>query len=114
MFEKHFPASVIMSQFTFHSLLHILWGSGVIAAVVNHYNDNNNEFSIPSFMYLPMQYHDEQDVGFGSSLLCSLFLLLFVASVQALVLPRTLLFLFLFLAAFVTISVILIVLLASR
>ncbi|KAG0692883.1 Adenylate cyclase type 1 [Chionoecetes opilio] len=59
-------------------------------------------------------YHDEQDVGFGSSLLCSLFLLLFVASVQALVLPRTLLFLFLFLAAFVTISVILIVLLASR
>ncbi|XP_045121655.1 Ca(2+)/calmodulin-responsive adenylate cyclase-like isoform X5 [Portunus trituberculatus] len=59
-------------------------------------------------------YHEEQDVGFGSSLLCSLFLLLFVASVQALVLPRTLLFLFLFLAAFVTISVILIVLLASR
>lgn len=61
-----------------------------------------------------LQYHEEQDVGFGSSLLCSLFLLLFVASIQALVLPRTLLFLFLFLAAFVTISVILIVLLASR
>ncbi|XP_071520790.1 uncharacterized protein [Panulirus ornatus] len=59
-------------------------------------------------------YHEELDVGFGSSLLCSLFLLLFVASVQALVLPRTLLFLFLFLAAFVTISVMLIVLLASR
>ncbi|XP_069173904.1 adenylate cyclase type 1 isoform X7 [Procambarus clarkii] len=59
-------------------------------------------------------YHEEVDVGFGNSLLCSLFLLLFVASVQALVLPRTLLFLFLFLAAFVTISVMLIVLLASR
>ncbi|KAG7165121.1 Ca(2+)/calmodulin-responsive adenylate cyclase-like [Homarus americanus] len=59
-------------------------------------------------------YHEELDVGFGNSLLCSLFLLLFVASVQALVLPRTLLFLFLFLAAFVTISVMLIVLLASR
>ncbi|KAK4321369.1 hypothetical protein Pmani_007815 [Petrolisthes manimaculis] len=59
-------------------------------------------------------YHEEMDVGFGSSLLCCLFLLLFIAAVQALVLPRTLLFLFLFLAAFVTISVMLIVLLASR
>ncbi|KAK7084034.1 Adenylate cyclase type 1, partial [Halocaridina rubra] len=59
-------------------------------------------------------YHEEVDMGFGNSLLCSLFLLLFVASVQALVLPRTLLFLFLFLAAFVTISVMLIILLAAR
>ena len=61
-----------------------------------------------------LQYHSDQDPWFGSSLFCLLFLLLLLAALQVLLLPRTLLLLFLFLAAFVTIAVTLIVLLAAR
>ena len=60
------------------------------------------------------QYNCEQDVGFSASLAMSLLLLLFLGGVQAVVLPRTLILLLLFLTAFVWIAVVLMLLLAVR
>ena len=60
------------------------------------------------------QYNCEQDVGFSASLAMSLLLLIFLGGVQAVVLPRTLILLLLFLTAFVWIAVVLMLLLAVR
>ncbi|XP_043199762.1 Ca(2+)/calmodulin-responsive adenylate cyclase-like isoform X3 [Amphibalanus amphitrite] len=60
------------------------------------------------------QYNCEQDVGFSASLAMSLLLLMFLGGVQAVVLPRTLILLLLFLTAFVWIAVVLMLLLAVR
>nr|CAD7401062.1 unnamed protein product [Timema cristinae] len=59
-------------------------------------------------------YHDDLDLGFGSSLACSLVLLVLMGALQVVVLPRTLILLLLFLTAFVWISVVLMLLLAVR
>ncbi|XP_018324756.1 Ca(2+)/calmodulin-responsive adenylate cyclase isoform X3 [Agrilus planipennis] len=61
-----------------------------------------------------VRYHDELDVGFSSSLACSLALLVLLGALQAVVLPRTIILLLLFLTAFVWISVVLMLLLAVR
>ncbi|PSN35319.1 hypothetical protein C0J52_24529, partial [Blattella germanica] len=60
------------------------------------------------------QYHDDTDVGFSSSLACSLVLLLLIGGLQAVILPRTIILLLLFLTAFIWVSVVLILLLAVR
>lgn len=60
------------------------------------------------------QYHADFDVGFSSSLACSLILLLLIGGLQATILPRTIILLLLFLTAFIWISVILMLLLAVR
>nr|CAD7265051.1 unnamed protein product [Timema shepardi] len=60
------------------------------------------------------KYHDDLDLGFGSSLACSLVLLVLMGALQVVVLPRTLILLLLFLTAFVWISVVLMLLLAVR
>ncbi|XP_075237052.1 adenylate cyclase type 1-like isoform X2 [Lycorma delicatula] len=60
------------------------------------------------------QYHNDIDVGFTSSLACSLVLLLLIGALQAAVLPRTIILLLLFLTAFIWISVVLMLLLAVR
>ena len=60
------------------------------------------------------QYQEDPDLGFPASLACSLFLLLLLGGVQALVLPRTTILLLLFLTAFIWIAVILMLLLAVR
>jgi hypothetical protein len=60
------------------------------------------------------QYHDDTDVGFSSSLACSLVLLLLIGGLQAVILPRTIILLLLFLTAFVWVSVVLMLLLAVR
>lgn len=67
------------------------------------------------FIYLFFfQYHDDLDVGFSSSLVCALVLLVLLGSLQAAVLPMTIILLLLFLTAFVWISVVLMLLLAVR
>ena len=53
-------------------------------------------------------------MGFSASLAMSLLLLMFLGGVQAVVLPRTLILLLLFLTAFVWIAVVLMLLLAVR
>ncbi|CAH0554926.1 unnamed protein product [Brassicogethes aeneus] len=60
------------------------------------------------------QYHDDLDVGYSSALACALILLVLLGSLQAAVLPRTLILLLLFLTAFIWISVVLMLLLAVR
>ncbi|XP_065155430.1 Ca(2+)/calmodulin-responsive adenylate cyclase isoform X11 [Atheta coriaria] len=60
------------------------------------------------------QYHDDIDVGYSSSLACALALLVLLGALQAVVLPRTIILLLLFLTAFVWISVVLMLLLAVR
>ncbi|XP_064211254.1 Ca(2+)/calmodulin-responsive adenylate cyclase isoform X8 [Tribolium castaneum] len=60
------------------------------------------------------QYHDDLDVGYSSSLVCALVLLVLLGVLQVTVLPRTIILLLLFLTAFVWISVVLMLLLAVR
>ncbi|XP_044734406.1 Ca(2+)/calmodulin-responsive adenylate cyclase isoform X3 [Chrysoperla carnea] len=60
------------------------------------------------------QYHADIDVGFSSSLACSLVLLVLIGGVQALILPRTIILLLLFLTAFIWVAVVLMLLLAVR
>ncbi|XP_045030921.1 Ca(2+)/calmodulin-responsive adenylate cyclase isoform X1 [Daphnia magna] len=60
------------------------------------------------------QYQRDADSSFGSSLACSLVLLVFLGGVQLAVLPRTLILLLLFLTAFVWTAVLLMMLLAAR
>ncbi|KAL1498283.1 hypothetical protein ABEB36_009104 [Hypothenemus hampei] len=60
------------------------------------------------------QYHDDLDVGYSSTLACALVLLLLLGTLQATVLPRTIILLLLFLVAFIWISALLILLLAVR
>ncbi|GLV34234.1 rutabaga [Carabus blaptoides fortunei] len=60
------------------------------------------------------QYHDDLDVGFSSSLACALVLLLLIGGLQAVILPRTIILLLLFVTAFIWISVVLMLLLAVR
>ncbi|XP_049778147.1 Ca(2+)/calmodulin-responsive adenylate cyclase [Schistocerca cancellata] len=60
------------------------------------------------------QYHEDADVGFSSSLACSLVLLLLLGGLQAVVLPQTIILLLLFLTAFVWVAVVLMLLLAVR
>lgn len=76
------------------------------------WNNVQNMFIDSGFLYF--QYHEEMDVGFGSSLACSLVLLFLVGGVQAVILPRTIILLLLFLTAFIWISVVLMLLLAVR
>merc|ERR550532_5494 len=60
------------------------------------------------------QYQEDPDIGFPTSLACSLLLTLLLGGLQALVLPRTTILLLLFLTAFIWIAVILMLLLAVR
>ncbi|CAB3384407.1 Hypothetical predicted protein [Cloeon dipterum] len=60
------------------------------------------------------QYHEDTDVGFGSSLTCCLLLLTLLGAVQSIVLPRTTILLVLFLTAFAWVAVVLMLLLAVR
>ncbi|CAH1156233.1 unnamed protein product [Phaedon cochleariae] len=60
------------------------------------------------------QYHDDLDVGYSSTLVCALVLLVLLGTLQATVLPRTIILLLLFLVAFIWISVVLMLLLAVR
>ncbi|KAK7870562.1 hypothetical protein R5R35_009074 [Gryllus longicercus] len=60
------------------------------------------------------QYHEDLDLGFGSSLACSLALLVLLGGVQAVILPQTIILLLLFLTAFVWVAVVLMLLLAVK
>lgn len=60
------------------------------------------------------QYHEDTDVGFGSSLTCCLLLLTLLSAVQSIILPRTTILLVLFLTAFAWVAVVLMLLLAFR
>lgn len=60
------------------------------------------------------QYHEDLDVGYSSSLAFALVLLVLLGTLQALILPRTIILLLLFLTAFIWISVVLMLLLAVR
>ncbi|XP_076265179.1 adenylate cyclase rutabaga isoform X5 [Rhynchophorus ferrugineus] len=60
------------------------------------------------------QYHEDLDVGYSSTLVCALVLLVLLGTLQATVLPRTIILLLLFLVAFIWISAVLILLLAVR
>jgi adenylate cyclase 1 len=60
------------------------------------------------------QFHEEFDVGLGGALVCCLCLLVLGGGMQALVLPRTLILLLLFLTAFAWLSVTLMLLMAAR
>ncbi|XP_059470227.1 Ca(2+)/calmodulin-responsive adenylate cyclase isoform X2 [Neocloeon triangulifer] len=60
------------------------------------------------------QYHEDADVGFGSSLTCCLLLLTMLGAMQSVVLPRTTILLVLFLTAFAWVAVVLMLLLAVR
>jgi len=60
------------------------------------------------------QYHTDVDGGFSNSLALSLMLLLLIGGLQAVILPRTIILLLLFLTAFIWISVVLMLLLAVR
>lgn len=67
-----------------------------------------------TFFLVLLQYHDDLDVGYSSTLACALVLLLLLGTLQAVVLPRTIILLLLFLVAFIWISAVLILLLAVR
>ena len=61
-------------------------------------------FNVDNFCwncFFVVQYQRDADSSFGSSLACSLVLLVFLGGVQLAVLPRTLILLLLFLTAFV-------------
>ncbi|XP_014242089.1 Ca(2+)/calmodulin-responsive adenylate cyclase isoform X3 [Cimex lectularius] len=60
------------------------------------------------------RYQADNDVGYSTSLACSLVLLLLIGGLQAAILPRTIILLLLFLTAFVWIAVVLMLLLAVR
>ncbi|XP_065567716.1 Ca(2+)/calmodulin-responsive adenylate cyclase-like isoform X2 [Artemia franciscana] len=60
------------------------------------------------------QYQQEPDLTFGASLVCSLVVLILVGGLQLAVLPRTLILLLLFLAAFIWTAVLLMMILAAR
>ncbi|PVD31143.1 hypothetical protein C0Q70_10421 [Pomacea canaliculata] len=60
------------------------------------------------------QFQESGDFAFSGSLICSLLMLMCVAGLQAVVLPRTLLLLMLFLAGFTWISVVLILILSVK
>ncbi|KAI5710816.1 hypothetical protein M8J75_011638 [Diaphorina citri] len=60
------------------------------------------------------QYSNDPDYTFTSCLACSLLLLVFIGVLQAVILPRTIILLILFLTAFVWIAVVLMLLLAVR
>ncbi|XP_052094774.1 adenylate cyclase type 1-like [Mytilus californianus] len=60
------------------------------------------------------RYHAADDFAFSSSMICSLIMLLCTAGMQTVVLPRTILLLMLFLASFVWISLILMLLLSVK
>uniref|UniRef100_A0A1I8GG26 adenylate cyclase n=1 Tax=Macrostomum lignano TaxID=282301 RepID=A0A1I8GG26_9PLAT len=60
------------------------------------------------------EYHRQEDHTFGAAMLAALFILLISASLQASVLPRTMLLLLLFMIAFTWIGMMLMVLLAAR
>ncbi|KAI1286421.1 Adenylate cyclase type 1 [Halotydeus destructor] len=59
-------------------------------------------------------YHDEKDVGFAQSLVSSLVILILLTIVQLAVLPRTLMLIILFVAAFVWLSSLLILVLGAK
>ncbi|KAG1683879.1 Adenylate cyclase type 1 [Nymphon striatum] len=60
------------------------------------------------------QFHVENDHGFAKRVLCSLALLIVLGVVQAVILPRTIMLVTLFIVAFVWISILLIVVLAAK
>ncbi|XP_022241729.1 Ca(2+)/calmodulin-responsive adenylate cyclase-like [Limulus polyphemus] len=60
------------------------------------------------------QFHEGKDHGFGNSMICSLAVLLCVGCIQAIVLPRTVVLVVLFLAAFFWLAVLLGLVLAIR
>uniref|UniRef100_A0A8D8T3X0 adenylate cyclase n=1 Tax=Cacopsylla melanoneura TaxID=428564 RepID=A0A8D8T3X0_9HEMI len=60
------------------------------------------------------QYSNDPDYTFTSCLACALLLLVFIGILQAVILPRTIILLILFLTAFVWIAVVLMLLLAVR
>ncbi|XP_045474038.1 Ca(2+)/calmodulin-responsive adenylate cyclase-like isoform X4 [Harmonia axyridis] len=60
------------------------------------------------------QYRGDLDVGYSSSLACALVLLILLGTLQAMILPRTVILLLLFLTSFIWISVVLMLLLAVR
>lgn len=59
-------------------------------------------------------YHEERDHGFGASLACTMAILILLAIVQVAVLPRTLILVVLFVASFVWIATIIILVLGAR
>lgn len=61
-----------------------------------------------------MQYHNDSDLSFSNSLTGALILLLLTGGLQAVILPRTIILLLLFLTAFVWVAVVLMLLLAVR
>jgi adenylate cyclase 1 len=71
-------------------------------------------FNVSVCSLVRLQYQRDADSSFGSSLACSLVLLVFLGGVQLAVLPRTLILLLLFLTAFVWTAVLLMMLLAAR
>ncbi|XP_071108871.1 adenylate cyclase type 1-like [Haliotis cracherodii] len=60
------------------------------------------------------RYQTVEDFAFGGSLICSLLLLLSAAGLQAVILPRTLLLLMLFLASFTWIAIVLMLILSVK
>ncbi|KAK6618435.1 hypothetical protein RUM43_013628 [Polyplax serrata] len=60
------------------------------------------------------QYHNDSDLSFSNSLTGALILLLLTGGLQAVILPRTIILLLLFLTAFVWVAVVLMLLLAVR
>lgn len=59
-------------------------------------------------------YHEEHDQGFGASLACTMAILILLAIVQVAVLPRTLILVVLFVASFVWIATLIILVLGAR
>uniref|UniRef100_T1K4L1 adenylate cyclase n=1 Tax=Tetranychus urticae TaxID=32264 RepID=T1K4L1_TETUR len=60
------------------------------------------------------QYHENKDHGFGMSLSCALAILIMLTAVQIVILPRTLMLVVLFVAAFMWLATLLIMMLAAR
>lgn len=77
-------------------------------------SDNGFNYPLSIVILFVLQYHDDLDVGYSSSLACALVLLVFLGVLQATVLPRTIILVLLFLTAFIWISVVLMLLLAVR
>ncbi|CAB3387307.1 Hypothetical predicted protein [Cloeon dipterum] len=77
-------------------------------------HDNTVAMNTLICCYSPARYHEDTDVGFGSSLTCCLLLLTLLGAVQSIVLPRTTILLVLFLTAFAWVAVVLMLLLAVR
>ena len=59
-------------------------------------------------------YHEERDVGFAASLASAMAILIMLAGVQLAVLPRTIILVILFLAAFIWIAALLILVLGAK